>query len=359
MGGDTDYLYPELQYFTLSGELSIKGDAAYLSTVEPDLSKINRVDDTFTYEWLIDDVIVGTGVSYILTASDVGKTLQCKVVSTKNYNVGTLYSDGVVVSKAVQPATPVIPQALLVTDNNAIFSTAVGQEYSLDGENWQSGGTFADLLPNHTYTVYVRIAETAVYLVGDTVEAMTVTTDRRPIVGSVAIMGEGRYGETLQADVSGITTADATLKYEWLCGDTLLGTGTTYTIVKDDLYQDITLRVSGTGDYTGTLISNTVTGKKAENTTAAPTPVALNKTGDTITLVVVPGCEYSIDRVNWNTTATFTDLQAVHTYTVYQRYAATETHNAGPISEGVRVTTTKDQVSAPAAPQLKSATEEK
>ena len=355
MGGDPEYPYPELQVFTLSGKLGVKGDVAYLSTIEPDLSKINVVDDTFTYEWLVGGEVVATTETYTLQASDIGKKIKLKVTGNKKHNQGTLYSDEITVSKAIQTAS-VLPSELLSVDDKAIEITTVAeQEYSIDNANWQKNGVFENLDPNKTYFVYSRISENDLYLTGESVKILSVTTDRRPLTGVVNITGTSRYGDTVKADVSGVLPVGATFSYEWKSGDKVVGTGKTYTITKSDIGKNISLSVIGTDNYIGTLTSAPVAATKAsvQNPSA---PVVSSKTNTSVTLVTKAGYEYSKDKVVWQDSPVFSGLSAATEYTFYQRAKETETTFASVSSSGTKVITLKNTVTAPANPVVEKVT---
>ena len=124
MGGDPDYEYPELQCFTLKGEVGIKGEAKYPATLEADLSKVDRVDDSFTYEWLADGECVGTESTYTVQESDIGKTLQLKVTGNKISNKGVLASEEVTVK----------------SDSYMVKEASVRHEGVDENGNYQSAG---------------------------------------------------------------------------------------------------------------------------------------------------------------------------------------------------------------------------
>lgn len=353
MGGDPDYEYPELQCFALSGKLGIKGNVAYLSTVEPDLSKIKQTDNTFTYEWLIDDQSVSTENSYTFSKTEIGKKLKLKVTGTKEFNKGTLYSEEFTVTKAVQVGLAESTELKYSDDNVIEIETLLNQDYSIDKINWQKNGLFENLEPNKDYIIYSRISENDEYLAGKPVEILNVTTDRRPITGSVNIVGATAFGDTLTAGVSAVgPDAEVTYRYEWKRGDEVVGTNKTYTIVKEDIDKTLTLYVIGTEDYIGSLSSAPVTATKA-SVQVPSAPVVETKTNTTIKLVAKNGLEYSMDKTNWQDSPLFEGLSAATEYTFYQRVAETETEFASKSSNGTKVTTLKNTIAAPAKPVIK------
>ena len=86
------------------------------------------------------------------------------------------------------------------------------------------------------------------------VEIKTIT----PLQGTVAITGSAVYGETLTADLSGMTTLSAeplgTLTYKWKIGTTVIGTTTQYNIIAADIGNMITLTVFAE-NYADSLVS--------------------------------------------------------------------------------------------------------
>jgi len=356
MGGDPDYEYPELQCFALSGKLGIKGNVAYLSTVEPDLSTIKRTDDTFTYEWFVDGQSVSTESVYNFSKTDIWKKVKLKVTGTKEFNKGTLYSEEFTVTKAVQNELAQLTELVYSDDNTIEVETLSNQDYSIDKTNWQKSGCFENLEPNKEYIIYSRISENDEYLAGKPVEILKVTTDRRPLTGSINIVGTTAFGDTLTADVSTVGPDEkVTYRYEWKRGDEVVGTNKTYTIVKEDIDKTLTLYVIGTDDYIGTLSSAPVTATKA-SVQVPSAPIVETKTNTIVKLVAKNGLEYSKDKINWQDSSLFEGLSAATEYTFYQRVKETETEFASKSSNGTKSTTLKNTISAPAKPVIKDVT---
>lgn len=355
MGGNKEYLYPELQCFTLKGSVDISGNIEYNSTVSCDLSNVERVDDSFIYNWYVDDAWVGSGKSYTIVAGDVGKTLRLEIVGNHSMNIGSLTTAGILVNKAKQVASPCEPELLFIDDCTLTISNTPTQEYSIDNINWQSNGTFENLNPNKEYTIYSRILENDLYLLGSSTPVLTVTTDRRPITGAVNIDGTPCFGDTLTADISAIGPEGATFNYEWICNNHVVGTGATYVIGKNDIDKLITLSIKGTDDYIGTLISSSVTCTKA-SAQMPNAPVVESKTNTSVKLVEKTGFEYSKDKLNWQESSSFEGLSPATEYTFYQRIKETETEFASKSSSSTKVVTAKNTVSAPEKPIIEEIT---
>lgn len=355
MGGGEEYLYPELHCFTLKGDVGITGDVEYNSVVSVDLSNVERIDETFAYSWYVGDKMVGSGESYIISSDDIGKSLKLEVVSSHAMNVGVLTSEEVLVSKATQPETPAIPELLSSNDNSFEISTISTQEYSVDNTNWQASGAFGDLDPNKEYTVYSRILENDLYLMGESAAVLTVTTDRRPLSGVVNISGTSRYGDILTADVSAVMPENATYSYEWKANGVVIGTESTYTITGEDIGKNLTVSVKGAGDYVGTLTSSSMTATKT--TVQLPGAPAIEEmTNTSVRLVEKEGYEYSKDKIDWQDSPLFEGLSAATEYTFYQRAKETDTTFASKASNGTKAITLKNNVSAPENPVIENVT---
>lgn len=355
MGGDENYKYPELQCFTPQGELLLDGATAYNSTVTPDISQLKNIYSELTYDWYVDSELVHTGESYTFAESDIGKTVKLKATSSHPMSLGSVWSKGKVVTKATQTQTPTIPTLTGKTDYSFEITTTDTQEYSIDNENWQTGGKFENLDPNKEYTVYSRILENDLYLLGESTQVLKVTTDRRAISGNVKILGTAQYGQTITADISEILPTDATLGYEWKVSGNTVGTESSYTVTENDIGKAIVLVINGRGNYTGTLSSTPVSATKA--TSQKPNVPEISKvTNTTVTLVEKSGCEYSLDKLNWQDSPIFNGLNAAESYTFYQRTKETNTVFASDCSDGVSVTTLKNTVNAPEKPTAKTVT---
>ncbi|MBE7004432.1 MAG: S-layer homology domain-containing protein, partial [Ruminococcaceae bacterium] len=73
--------------------------------------------------------------------------------------------------------------------------------------------------------------------------------------------------------------------------------------------------------------------------TAPAAPTAASKSGTSITLTAVEGCEYSRDGGPWQTSPSFTGLKTNTAYTFYQRYAEKDNYYAPSSSDGTTITT--------------------
>ena len=176
------------------------------------------------------------------------------------------------------------------------------------------------------------------------VRSAAVTATPAIISGTVNITGTLKYGETLAVDTSNIDPVAATLNYQWKRGEVSIGSESTYTITAEDIGQPVTVTVTGTGVYEGSLTSAAVTPAKAD--VAAPAaPTLKSKTYNSVTLNTVAGQEYKIEGGAWQASAVFTGLDSNKVYNLYSRTVETATHNASGGSAALNVTTDKAPIS--------------
>ena len=92
---------------------------------------------------------------------------------------------------------------------------------------------------------------------------------------------------------------------------------------------------------------------KASQTAPSAVPIVLSFTDTMVTLRAITNGEYSVDGINWQKSNVFENLSPATTYTIYQRYAETDTHEASATSQGTSITTEKyKQTLIPDAPTL-------
>ncbi|MEZ4854582.1 T9SS type B sorting domain-containing protein [Flavobacterium sp.] len=113
----------------------------------------------FSYEW--SSTIPGLDLSAETNPTYTASTEGTYFVTITNTTTGCSISDSVAVLFSSEPLTftASVETPAFSSNLTTIVSEASGgygeYEYSLDGINWQSSGTFINL-PNNTYTVYVR-----------------------------------------------------------------------------------------------------------------------------------------------------------------------------------------------------------
>jgi len=163
-----------------------------------------------------------------------------------------------------------------------------------------------------------------------------VAVGRTPIGGAITITGETEEGGTLTLSLGDVTPSEAigSLTIAWLRdGVPIEGeTEGTYIITKDDLGKTITVIVTGTGAYTGDLISNeipipAVRPHAPENLTAVP--------GDgQVTLSWEPGFDGGSPIINYQ--VSYDDGDTWYDVGLYTKYTVTGLTNDRPYTFLVR-----------------------
>jgi len=237
----------------ISGIVKIIGTAQYGVTLTADISGIVPSTATLSYQWKRGEVIVGNNLTYTISVDDIGQSLSFTVAGTDGY-AGSITSTAVIPVK-LTVSTPAAPILSSETSNSVTLIAVSGQEYRVNTGTWQSSAVFTGLSPNTTYNFYTRVEETDTQYASGISTALSVTTNKISITGAVAIAGNTTVGATLSADISGVIPVGATLSYAWKEGSVIIGTGSTYTVIDADIGASITVTVTGTGNYLGSIKS--------------------------------------------------------------------------------------------------------
>jgi hypothetical protein len=193
------------------------------------------------------------------------------------------------------------------------------------------------LTPSTTYWFNVVVADEAgnkaVY------NGVQITTLTATLQGFVTIDLNPVFGQTLIANTSALTSDHlvelGTLTYLWQRYDggsvtDIGGNEPTYTIVKDDIGNQIRVKVTAENCIGFVISPYTYPVTKAPQT--APKPELASATTTTITLVAVAGCEYNINGGAWQSSPLFEGLTPNTSYTFTQYKPETDTHFASAIS---------------------------
>lgn len=163
--------------------------------------------------------------------------------------------------------TPALDQLLIAVSLTPAGATAAYQWQRCD----TAEGTYSDIsgATAGSYTLtpddlnrYIKVAASGTGYFTDTVTSNpTSKISGIPLISVSAITGTTRQYETLTSGVP--SPAGATVSYQWLRGDTETGpyteiagaTASTYTLVFDDNNHYIKVRLTGTGNYSGSVWS--------------------------------------------------------------------------------------------------------
>ncbi|GEM_PF-2255136 len=323
----------------LTGAVAISGTPKYGEKLTANVTGSNN-SGTLKYQWKRagSEISGATANTYTLTETDITKKVSVAV--TSSIESGTISAtETAIVTKADKNA-PAKPTVASKTDISITLNEVTGCEYAIDGGVWQTSATFTGLTKETQYSFTQRFAETGTHNVSAVSAALTVETATASLTGTVTISGTPKFGEQLTANVTGSNNT-GTLSYQWKRADSDISgaTASTYTLAEADITKKISVEV--TSSVESGAISSTPTANISKADKDAPAqPTVENKTYNSITLNVVAGCEYAINGGTWQSSAEFTGLTSKTQYTITQRYAETDTHNASAASSALSVETT-------------------
>ncbi|MDP3447998.1 MAG: hypothetical protein Q8S22_08065 [Eubacteriales bacterium] len=318
----------------LTGTPLISGTAQSGRTLTASLSGSNA-SGTISYVWQRGGATVGTGATYLLGSADVGQVITLYVTASEQS--GTLSAATATVLKAENTTVPAAPTMASATATSITLNAASGYQYSLGGTYWQDTTTFHNLTAGATYTFYQRVAETATALASAPSPSVNFTT-LPTLSGMISTTGEARFGMTMTATLSGSNNT-GTLTYTWKRGNTIAGTGVAYAVSAADIGNQLSLEVTSSVQG-GSVTRSLGTVAKAYYIGDAPdAPTRSSRTTTKIVLNTVGGCEYSRGGTTWQDSTTFSGLKSGTSYTFYQRYKATATIEASPLSAAYKTST--------------------
>ncbi len=356
----------------VASSVQISGNKIYGQTLTGSYSYSDNDSDvqgTSTYKWYRSDNTSGlnkvqisgaTALTYVLQESDVGKYLTFEVtpVALTGTSPGTAVESDytTVVEKADCATSTGITPVLSGKTDTIVTLTAVSEyEYIIVANDaatstgtWQDSNVLTGLTATTDYDTYQRVKETATHKASAQSTKLDVTTENPALTGTVGITGTATFNEELTAIYSpGNNTG--TLSYQWVRGssDISLATSQTYTLVADDIGQQISVKISSSVE-SGTLTSTqtSAVGKADCATVTVITPVLSSKMDTTVTLTAVSEYEYIVvandaatSPGTWQDSAVFSGLTSTTAYDAYQRVKETATHKASAESTKLDVTT--------------------
>ncbi|GHV02753.1 hypothetical protein FACS1894211_14810 [Clostridia bacterium] len=340
------YTFAATPKATLSGAVTVSGTAqfdAVLTAVTAGLTtNVTGFTDfgALSSQWKRGGEVITGAVNstYKSVAADVGKTITVTVTAA-NCDGGVTSNATAAVTKANQN-TPAAPTVASKTATSVTLTAVAGMEYRGAIGNWQSSPIFIGFTPDTNEDFYCRLAETATHAASPQSNFITVRTERASLSGAVSITGATKFGATLTADTSGLTTdvngfTDfGTLSYQWKRGgvDIQGANSPVYILTAADIDETITVTVTA-ANCGGDVVSASVTVSKADGP-AAPAGVTGGYTGDgavfTYTVDAIADAEYSRDGSVWQDGNVFTGFTVADTaVTFFARIKATSTHLAG------------------------------
>ena len=323
-----------------TGAPTISGTARVGQTLTADITGIDDADGlnnvSYSYQWLAGDMEIAdaTNASYMLGASDQGKSIKVRVdftddaghqesltsqpVGPVDHQVSQQRSNSAATGAPTIGGTAQVEETLTVDTtgiddadglNDVTFAYQWVRSDGSDEEDIQdaTGSTYNVTEDDVGKTIRVRVDFTddagnqeslTSQPVGPVDHQVSEQRVNSPPTGAPTISGTVQVEETLTADVTGIADEDglddATFAYQWVRSDgsdeedIQDATGSTYNLTEDDVGKTIRVRVDFTDDATNeeTLTSAaTATVEAAPNNpaTGAPSISGTAQVGETLT----------------------------------------------------------------------------
>jgi hypothetical protein len=266
---------------------------------------IAPTDTTVTYQWLRDDVEIGTGSRHVVDAADLGGTITVRAKATKEgYDDASAVSDGTTPVAAGQLTTTgavAVTGAALVgttlTSSSDVATTPPAQQVS---RQWFRGESPIDGAVGDRYTLtnadasqHISVREThtvpgyeAVTRTGTVTNRVTGGVIRMdpPVVHSTTLA----VGDVLFAEPGQVSPSDAAVSFSWQVGDGESVAGRYYTITADDIGKKVTLTATaGKPDHDPVSTTRTPVNPIAAATFTrgpAPTVSGVLKVGELLTV---------------------------------------------------------------------------
>ena len=327
-GDDEDQEDSSAENSAPTGLPTISGTPQVEQTLTADTSEIDDADGltsvSYEYQWLAGgtDIAGATGSSYTPSVSDVGKTIQVRVIFTDDAdNTETLTSEATV---AVAATAPTAPQSLTViqgsqdrqldvswqapSSNGGSAVTGYRVQWKEAADSWDTAADVSEATESGTTHIITSLTGGVEYAVrviatndaGDgpaSTEAKgtpsggvsEVEPENTAPTGLPTISGTPQVDQTLTADTSQIDDADGltnvSYEYQWIAGgsDIAGATGSSYTLTYSEQGKTIQVRVTFTDDRNNdeslTSAATVAVAAKPVPLTAALTGVPANHSG--------------------------------------------------------------------------------
>ncbi|MBU2941050.1 hypothetical protein Q4525_20180 [Shimia thalassica] len=286
--GETDTATRQIEFFEFSdgtltnqellqltasapfGAVEVEGEAIEGQTLSADTTTIADANGlgSFSYQWLRDGMEIADeiGETYVLKQADVGKGISLRVSFVDGIgtleNVISTATDAVVNTNDPVRGLPVIIGTIEQGETLTVDLSGVSDEDGLGTLLYQwlrdesaiSDATSASyVLEQNDVGAEVSVSVSYVdgYGVSETIDSTKtapVSNINDEVTGGVRISGSPFQGQTLNADLSGLSDEDGLgdFSYQWLRGDEGIAgaTSETYVLGQEDVGEEISVRVS-------------------------------------------------------------------------------------------------------------------
>ena len=202
---------------------------------------VRTLVDEFTVLKRGDDAMLEAAKSIVEKAEELGTLAQATA------------DDAEKASEALTAAVLALPGFSVTGAGVQVEIADFAEAMAGDVENYAgTDGSF-------TYTITLSLGDKTTAL--EPKPGVVTATAYEPVelTGSVSIVGETRYEETLAAVTTGLTPAGANLVYRWTRGNggEIVGGESSYTVKAEDIGSILTLTVTGTKGYEGSFTAET------------------------------------------------------------------------------------------------------
>ncbi|WP_352309081.1 BspA family leucine-rich repeat surface protein [Psychrobacter sp. W2-37-MNA-CIBAN-0211] len=247
---ETDVVQP----FDHPASVFITGNTKVGSVLTAVISDANGVPSDVSYQWMADDVQVGTANTHQLTESDKYQRISLRVTFTDNDD---FYEN--VTSDETDPVQPINSRASV----NINGLTKVGQTLTSEiidangvpsnvAHQWKADGVQVGTNSSYKLTENEkskRIALQVTFIDNDGFSEDITSVATSPVVAinspaSVSINGLAKVGQTLTSTVSDANGVPSNIAYKWMADGVQISTNSAYTLRENEKGKRISLQVT-------------------------------------------------------------------------------------------------------------------
>ncbi|NJW52583.1 T9SS type B sorting domain-containing protein [Salinimicrobium sp. CDJ15-91] len=306
-------------------------------------SNANTGDTLIAVDGILNDDGCTGGIDFTVSGPQQGfypvGSHDLVYVATYTSNTGTVKTKTCSFNITVTaPDKPVVTSVVQPTCSSAVGSIEVdvvaGQEYSINGTDYQPGGIFANLSEG-TYTVSTRSSSVCY-----PVQSEVITINAQPATPAAPVVAETTQPTCTVATGSFSITAVGGMEYSFNGGT--FGTATSWSALAADTYTVTARNADGCVSEAVSVTINTQPATPAAPVVAETVQPTCTVAIGSFSITAVAGMEYSFNGGTFATTTSWSGLTA-DTYTVTARNAD------GCVSDAVSVTINA-QPATPATP---------
>lgn len=276
------------------------GELAVLSHIDvavqkPDLlwdeaAKIDKLTGYDTRGQIAD--LTSASITYDTSNGNVAAVDENGVITAKNTGTAKIFVNVTLEETSASGYIRITvkePQIINPVKENAAKDSITlqafeGYEYAVwtgnDGLEFTENNVFSGLTSNTEYVFYQRLKANENHSAGTLSEALSITTDREMLQGTISITGTAKEGQILTVNTTSIQNPE-NLVYVWKRADQVIGgaNGTSYKLTKNDVGHKVSVVVTS-NTLSGIFTASTAEAVKALE--VAVTKVTLNRTSMTL-----------------------------------------------------------------------------